>query len=458
MSTWESYLAGHQAQYQQELLDFLRIPSISALPEHAGDVQQAGEWVAARLQAAGIEHVEVMPTGGHPVVYGDWLHAPGKPTVMIYGHFDVQPVDPVHLWSSPPFDPVITEGRVYARGASDDKGNMLVPILAIEALLKSEGALPVNVKFFFEGQEEIGSPTVPPFLAANREKFACDLVISADGGQWAEDQPCILIALKGLTALQINLRGANSDLHSGMHGGAAPNPIHALVRILDSMRSPEGKILVEGFYDEVVPLSEEDRAQIAAVPHDDTNYKAGLGVDGLFGEPGYTTLERVWARPTLEINGIWGGFQGEGAKTVIPNEAHAKITCRLVANQVPGRIAGLIEAHVAKHIPPGVKVDFQRLPGNSDPYLMPADHPGNQVVHTVLKELYGKEPYYIRLGGSIAVCSLFQKELGAYTASFGFAMDDEKAHAPNEFFRLSNFELGQKGYCKLLKQMAEAEL
>jgi acetylornithine deacetylase/succinyl-diaminopimelate desuccinylase-like protein len=455
MSSWENYLAEHHARFLDELLEFLRIPSISALPEHAADVWQAGEWVAARLRAAGAEHVELLPTGGHPVVYGDWLHAPGRPTILIYGHFDTQPVDPLDLWTHPPFEPVIQNGRIYARGASDDKGCMLSPILAVEALLKTEGTLPVNVKFIFEGQEEIGSPQLPDFLAGQRDRFACDLVISADGLQWSEDQPCLLVALKGLAAVQIDVRGPNSDLHSGLHGGGIQNPIHALVRILDSMRNPEGKIMVAGFYDDVVPLSEAEQAQIAAIPADEEEYKASLDIDAVFGEPGYTTRERLWARPTLEVNGIWGGFQGAGAKTVIPSQAHAKITCRLVANQDPHQIARLIAAHVTNHTPPGVRVAVQFLPGNSDPYLMPANHPGNQAAHAILKELYGREPYYIRLGGSIAVCPLFLKELGVYTVNFAFSLEDERLHAPDEFFRLSSFERGQKGYGLLLHRLSQ---
>ena len=455
MTAWEIYLEEHQARFLDELLDFIRIPSISALPEHAADVQQAGEWVAARLEAAGVENVEVMPTGGHPVVYGDWLHAPNKPTILLYGHFDTQPADPLDLWTNPPFEPTIRDGRIYARGASDDKGCMLTPILAVEALLKGEGSLPVNVKFIFEGQEEIGSPQLADFMAKHRERFACDLVVSADGLQWEEDQPNLVVGLKGLSGVQIDVKGAYSDLHSGLHGGGIQNPIHALVRILDSMRSPDGKILVDGFYDGVVPLSEADRTEIAKVPYDEEAYKAELHIEEVFGEPGYTTRERLWARPTLEINGIWGGFQGEGTKTVLPNEAHAKITCRLVANQDPAKIAELISAYVQKNRPPGVTVTVNPLPGNSDPYLMANDHPGNKIAHEVLEELYGKAPYYTRLGGSIPVCPLFLKELGAYTVNFGFSLDDEQLHAPDEFFRLSSFERGQRGYCMLLERLGE---
>jgi acetylornithine deacetylase/succinyl-diaminopimelate desuccinylase-like protein len=453
MATWEEYLVEHRSRFLGEMLDLLRIPSISSLPENAADVQRAAEWVAARMTVAGIEGVRILPTGGHPVVYGEWLHAPGKPTVMIYGHFDTQPVDPLHLWTRPPFEPVIEDGRVYARGASDDKGNMLVPILATEALLKTQGALPVNVKFFFEGQEEIGSPQLPPFVAKHKELLTCDFVVSADGGQYGEDQPSLGVASKGLCALQIDVQGAKTDLHSGGHGGAIQNPLHALVRLLDSMRSPDGKVLVEGFYETVRPLTAEDQAKIAAVPFDEDVYKARLGIDDVFGEPGFTTRERNWGRPTLELNGIWGGFQGEGVKTVLPNEAHAKITCRLVADQDPEAICGLIEAHVAQHAPKGVKFTVRRLPGKAKPYLMPADHAGNRAAHEVLTALYGKEPFYTRTGGTIPVCELFLTNLNAYTVSFAFGLGDENVHAPDEFFRIASWEKGQVAYCRFLERL-----
>uniref|UniRef100_A0A7C1JN62 Dipeptidase n=1 Tax=Caldilinea aerophila TaxID=133453 RepID=A0A7C1JN62_9CHLR len=451
---WQNYLETHQSDFTERLLDFLRIPSISSLPEHAADVRRAGEWVMTQLRNAGMEHVEMMETGGHPVVYADWLHAPGKPTVMIYGHFDVQPVDPIALWESPPFEPVIKNDCVYARGASDDKGNMLAPILALEALLKTEGRLPVNVKCFFEGQEEIGSPTLPAFIAAHKEKFACDFILSADGGQWDETQPALLVGLKGLCALQIDVVGPAYDVHSGLYGGVIQNPIHALAAILASMRSSDGRILVEGFYDDVVPLSEAERAELARVPYDEEEVRRKLNIDAFFGEPGYTPLERAWTRPTLEVNGIWGGFQGEGVKTVLPSEAHAKITCRLVANQRPERIAQLVKAHVESHTPPGVRVKTTILENGALPYLMPADHPGNLAARDVLVEEYGKEPFLARSGGSIPVTAMFLESLGAYTVSFGFALNDERQHSPNEFFRLANFQRGQRAYCKLLYRLA----
>jgi acetylornithine deacetylase/succinyl-diaminopimelate desuccinylase-like protein len=453
--TWQSYLESNQSDFEARLLDFLRIPSISSLPEHAADVRSAGAWVMAQLQNAGMEHVEMLETGGHPVVYADWLHALGKPTVMIYGHFDTQPVDPLELWESPPFTPVVKEGRVYARGASDDKGNMLAPVLALEALLQSEGGLPINVKCFFEGQEEIGSPTLPAFIAANRSRFACDFILSADGGQWTEEQPALLVGLKGLAALQIDVVGPAYDVHSGLYGGAIQNPIHALAAILTSMRGADGRILVEGFYDEVAPLSDDDRAEIGRVPYDQEAVRQKLGIDAFFGEPGYTTLERSWGRPTLEVNGIWGGFQGEGVKTVLPSEAHAKITCRLVANQHPEKIAELLAAHVARHTPPGAQVTVSIKENGALPYLMSGDHPGNQAARDVLVGLYGKEPFLARSGGSIPVTAMFLESLGAYTVSFGFALNDERQHSPNEFFRLENFVRGQQAYCLLLHRLAQ---
>jgi acetylornithine deacetylase/succinyl-diaminopimelate desuccinylase-like protein len=453
--TWETYLVEHQSQHQDELLQFLSIPSISSLPTHGADVQRAAQWVADRLTIAGLEHVQILATGGHPVVYGEWLHAPEKPTVLIYGHFDTQPVDPLELWTYPPFTPTIIEDRVYARGASDDKGNMFTPILGVEALLKTEGALPVNVKFFLEGQEEIGSPQLPTFIAKHRDLLACDLVLSSDGGQYSEDQPSLMLSAKGLAAVQIDVRGPKGDLHSGMYGGAVPNPIHALVALLASLHSPEGKILVEGFYDSVLPLSDADRAAIAALPFDSHKYQERVGVTALLAEPGYTSQEHLAARPTLEINGIWGGFQGEGVKTVLPAEAHAKITCRLVVDQNPATIVELIARHVERYTPPGVQVMVRPLPGTAQPYLISADHWGNRAAADVLEELYGKAPYHRRTGGSIPVCELFLTHLGAYTVGFAFGLEDEQIHAPNEFYRLSSFRRGPIAYCKMLHRLAQ---
>ena len=455
MNQWKNFLQTNQPRFVEELMDFLRIASISSLPEHASDVRRAARWVQDRLQQAGVENVREMPTGGHPVVYGDWLHAGDRPTVMIYGHFDVQPVDPLGLWSNPPFEPVIDGGCIYARGASDDKGNMLIPIVAVEALLKTSGQLPVNVKFFLEGQEEIGSPQLPEFIRTHRELLTCDAVLSADGGQWDEDQAALVLGRRGICALQIDVQAAAQDVHSGTYGGTFMNPIHALALILTSLRGPDGKILVVGFYDDARPLTEVERAHIEAIPYDESGYMEKLGVPALFGEPGYSTYERTWTRPTLEINGIWGGFQGAGIKTVIPSRAHAKITCRLVPGQDPEKVTAQVIEHVDKHAPSAVNVKVSPIPGSADPYVMPYNHPANRAVEKVLHALYGKAPYITRMGGTIPVCGLFVKLLAAPMVSLSFGLKDERIHAPDEFFRLSSFKRGQKAYCLALEALAD---
>jgi len=454
---WNDQLNGNRDGAVEDLLALLRIPSVSALTRHEGDVRAAAEWVRARIEKAGIEKAEILETASHPVVYGEWLGAKDKPTVLIYGHFDVQPADPENLWTHPPFDPVIRDGRVYARGATDDKGNMLAPILAIEALLRAEGRLPLNVKLFFEGQEEIGSPDLAPLLAREKKRLACDLVLSADGGQWSETEPCLLTGLRGLAALQIDVKGPDRDLHSGMYGGAVQNPIHALVHILETLHDRDGKITVEEFHDGVIPLTAEDRAESARIPFEEKTYREEIGVAALFGEKGYTPAEQTSARPTLEINGIWGGFQGDGTKTVLPSLAHAKITCRLVPDQEPAAVLEAIARHVARVTPPGVTAEVKKMEGNSRAYLVPGDHPGNRAAADVLREMYGREPYVARMGGSIPVCNLFRENLGVSTISFGFGLMDENLHSPDEFFRLASFEKAQVGWCRFLERVAREE-
>jgi acetylornithine deacetylase/succinyl-diaminopimelate desuccinylase-like protein len=453
MPVWQEYLDSNRDRFLSELFDLLRIPSVSSLPAHDGDVHHAAEWVKARCDAAGLENARVCETGSHPIVYADWVHAPGQPTILIYGHFDVQPVDPVELWDTPPFEPDVRDGRVYARGASDDKGNMLVPLLALEALLKTEGRLPINVKLFLEGQEEIGSPAAPAFLAEHRDLLACDFVVSADSGQFSPTEPELFLSLRGLCAIQLDVCGARSDLHSGAFGGTVQNPIHALASILAALHGLDGRVTVPGFYDEVAELPAEERAQLARLPFDEQAYLHQIGVDELFGEPGYSPMERVWCRPTLEVNGIYGGFQGDGTKTVLPREAHAKITCRLVPNQDPETVARRVSAYLESLPAPGVTVRAQVLPGSARPYRAPADHPGNLAAAKVLTELYGRPPYHVGSGGSVPVCELFQQYLGVYTIGFGFALDDEQFHAPNEFYRLESFYRGQRGYCMLLERL-----
>jgi acetylornithine deacetylase/succinyl-diaminopimelate desuccinylase-like protein len=455
MATWESYLSDHKDQFIGELLEFLQIPSISSLPDHTSHVLQAAEWVEARMKTAEIESVRILPTGGHPVVYGDWLHADGKPTILIYGHFDTQPVDPLELWDHPPFEPFVKDGRIYARGATDDKGNMLIPLLVTEALLMTEGSLPVNLKFLFEGQEEIGSPQLPDFISANRDLLSCDVVLSADGGQWDEHQPALVLGTRGLAAISLEVQGPGHDLHSGTYGGTIANPIHALVQILDSMHDQDGLITVDGFYDSVRSLTADERAELALVPFSETDYLTESGASCVFGEPGFTTYERAGARPTLEVNGVYGGFQGEGLKTVLPSTAHAKISCRLAADQEPSHIADLLLTHVNKVAPTGVKVTATKAASQAFPYRIPATHPGLHIAASVLAELYSKEPYQILMGGTIPVNAMFLQHLKSYTIVFAFGLRDERQHSPNEFFRLSSFERGQKAYGSLLHRLGE---
>lgn len=451
---WEDYLSANQDRFVEELRDLVRIPSVSAKPEHMPDVEAAGEWVVTRLKAAGAENVAMYPTAGHPVVYGDWLHAGAdKPTVLLYGHFDVQPAEPFELWETPPFEAALRDDRIYGRGASDDKGGMMTPIIAAEALLKTTGKLPVNVKFFFEGQEEIGSPTLAPFISANSKMLKADMIISADGGQWSETEPCLLLGLKGLVGCEVTVTGAKSDLHSGMHGGGVANPLHGLSQIIAELKGRDGRINVPGFYDDVIDLTIEDREAIARAPFDEAEYISDLDVPDVFGEEGYTTRENLWARPTLEINGLWGGYQGGGIKTVLPREAKAKITCRLVANQTPDKIYELLKAHIESLTPKGLRVSVERLPGNADPFLVPNGHNATSAVNEVLKEVYGRDPYLVRTGGSIPVMTLLLKELGVHGAVMAFGLDDENIHAPNEFYRLSSYRKGQIAYCKLLERL-----
>ena len=452
--SWEAYLDQNQPRFVDELLDFVRIPSVSAKPENIPDVQRAAHWVAARLTAAGAERAEVLPTAGHPVVCAEWLHAGAdKPTLLIYGHFDVQPAEPFDLWTTPPFEPEIRDGRVWGRGASDDKGGMLIPILAFEAMLQAKGRLPVNVRFFFEGQEEIGSPDLPPFVTAHADRLQADMIFSADGLQWAPGQPQIVEALKGLVSLEIVVKGPRSDQHSGMVGGGIANPAFALAHILAGLRTADGLVTVEGFYDDVIPLSDAVRAAIDRVPFPDADLLAETGAPDIWGEPGFTTKERIFARPTLDINGVTSGWQGAGTKTVLPAVASAKITCRLVAAQSPEAIFDAIRAHVQKNCPPGVTAEVLRNPGRADPFLVPSGHNATAVASQILEEVYGRAPYRTRVGGSIPVMTTLLETLGVHAVMFGFSHGDENLHAPNEFFRLDAYRLGQTAYGRLFERL-----
>ncbi|WP_048600617.1 dipeptidase [Rubeoparvulum massiliense] len=441
MEKYLSYLKKSREEQLEELKELLRIPSISALSEHRQDVRAAAEWLKEALKKAGLEHVELLETAGNPVIYGDWLHAEGKPTVLVYGHYDVQPVDPLELWETPPFEPSIREGRLYARGSSDDKAQVFMHIKAVEALLKSTGSLPVNIKFCIEGEEEVGSRNLPSLLEHEQERLACDLLLISDTSMLEKGKPAICYGLRGLAGLEVIVKGAKGDLHSGLYGGAVANPIQALSKILASLHDDEGRVAVEGFYDRVEALEEEERVSMASIPFSQEKLEQELGVPSLFGEAGYSPVERMWARPTLEINGISGGFQGEGTKTVIPAKASAKITCRLVSNQDPAEIQQLIAQHVRKYTPKGVFVEVM-LTDQGHPFVTPLHHPALQAAAKAYETAYGATAAFTRMGGSIPIVEAFGRILQAPVVLMGFSLPEENFHAPNEFFTLDNYDKG----------------
>lgn len=438
---WLDYLQKQRHQHLDELKEFLAIPSISSLSEHQQDVRRAAQWTARALEKAGLENVEVMETGGHPVVYGDWLKAEDQPTVLIYGHYDVQPVDPLEQWVSPPFQAEIRNHKIFARGATDDKGQTFMHIKIVEALLHTNGTLPLNVKFCIEGEEEIGSPNLDDFVERHKKKLAADVLLVSDTPMLEKGKPAVCYGLRGLAGLQIDVKGTKGDLHSGLYGGAVQNPIHALSSILASMHDEDGRVSVAGFYDDVRPLTEAERKEFDSLSFDEEQLKQELGVDELFGEKGFSTLERTWARPTLEINGVYGGFQGEGIKTVIPAEAHAKISCRLVPDQDPEQILKLLHEHIQKHTPPGVTVTTVPF-DKGQPFLTPFDHPAIQAAGRALKAAYGTEPAFTRMGGSIPIVETFHRLLNVPAVLLGFGLPNENFHAPNEHFHLENFDKG----------------
>ena len=431
----------HRDRYVTGLKDLLAIPSISALPEHAGDVRRCAQWLVDEMTRIGLEHVRVVETSGHPIVCADWLHAEGAPTMLFYGHYDVQPVDPVDLWESPPFDATVRDGEIYARGAADDKGQVYMHLKAIEAHLTKHGRLPINVKVVLEGEEEVGSVNLDDFVRANRDALAADVVVISDSAMFARGVPSICYALRGLVYFQVDVRGTKSDLHSGLFGGAVANPAMVLAQILAQMKDRGGRVKIPGFYDNVRELSEEERAAWRRLPFNEKQYRKELEAPKLFGESEFSVLERVWARPTFEVNGILGGFTGEGAKTVIPAVAMAKVSMRLVPDQDPDVIARQFEDYLAKVAPKTVTVTVTRMHGGK-PWITEYDNPYVQAAGRAIEQGFGKAPVFCREGGSIPVVSTFQQELGAPAVLFGVGLPDENAHAPNEKLDLSNFHNG----------------
>jgi acetylornithine deacetylase/succinyl-diaminopimelate desuccinylase-like protein len=441
MNTVIDFINTNREKYVDELKAYLAIPSISALPEHAADVKRCAVWTADEMRRIGMENVRLVETPGFPVVYGDWLHAEGAPTILFYGHYDVQPVDPLNLWESPPFEATVRDGEIYARGAADDKGQVFMHFKAIEAHLKQNGKLPCNIKVILEGEEEVGSANLDNFVKDHRDDLKADVVVISDSPMFDRGIPSICYGLRGLVYFQIDLRGTKSDLHSGSFGGAVANPAFVLANILAQMKDRGGHIKIPGFYDDVRPLTEAEREQWKKLPFNEKRYAKELGAPRLWGETGYSTLERVWARPTFEVNGVLSGFTGEGAKTVIPAVAMAKVSMRLVPNQDPDKIAQLFEDYVKKVSPKTVEAKVTRMHGGK-PWMTEFDNKYVQAAGRAIKHGFGQEPVFNREGGSIPVVATFQEILGLPSVLFGVGLPDENAHAPNEKLDLGNFHGG----------------
>src|SRR6266446_5347758 len=411
MDTVIDFINVNRDRYLEELKAFLAIPSISALPQHAADVRRCADWCADEMRRIGLQNVRLIDTPGNPVVYGDWLGAPGAETILFYGHYDVQPVDPLDLWESPPFEATIRDGEIYARGSADDKGQVFMHFKAVEAHLKQHGRLPVNIKFILEGEEEVGSANLDDFVRAHKRELGADVVVISDSPMFDRGVPSICYGLRGLVYFQIDLRGSSTDLHSGSFGGAVANPAFVLAQMLAQMKDRGGRIKIPGFYDAVVPLLDEERQAWAELPFNERKYKKDFGIPKLFGESSYTTLERTWARPTFEVNGLLSGFTGEGAKTVLPAVAMAKISMRLVPNQDPDKIAQQFEAYVRKIAPKTVDLTFTRMHGGK-PWMTSFDNPFVQAAGRAIEKGFGQRPVFTREGGSIPVVSTFEEELG----------------------------------------------
>jgi acetylornithine deacetylase/succinyl-diaminopimelate desuccinylase-like protein len=428
--------ANHQ-RYLSELTAWIACPSISGDPAHASDVRASAETAAARMRAAGLS-AEVLETAGHPVAYGEWLGAPGAPTILIYGHHDVQPADPLELWITPPFAAAVRDNKIYGRGSVDDKGQVLMHVAALEAHLRVTGTLPVNVKVVVEGEEEIGSPNFEAFLARERARFACDVVVVSDTAVFAEDVPSLTVSLRGVVDWEVTVSGPASDLHSGYYGGVVRNPLEALAQMLASLKDAAGRVAVDGFYDGVRALTPDERAEYARLPFDDAREAAALGVPELAGEAGYTTLERMWRRPTLEINGMYGGYQGPGRKTIVPSFAHAKLTARLVPAQDPEHVKAAVTAHLQRHAPAGVRVAIE-AGGDVRAVETSRDHPAVAAAARAMERGFGKPPVFIGTGGTIGPVSSFDRILGLPQVLIGVGLPDDAIHAPNEKFDLGQF-------------------
>lgn len=437
---WKEYQDKNQQRFLDEMLELLRIPSISAKTEHKDDMRKCAELVRQRLMDSGADKAEVMETAGHPVVYGEKIIDPKKPTVLVYGHYDVQPPDPLELWHSGPFDPVINDGKIYARGSADDKGQFYMHVKAMETMVRTN-SLETNIKFLIEGEEEVGSPNLGKFVAKHKDLLKADVILISDSAMISMENPSLDIGVRGLSYIEVEVTGPNRDLHSGTYGGAVANPITILAKMIASLHDENNHITVPGFYDDVVEATKEERELMARAPYHENEYKQDLGVKELWGEKGYTTNERTGTRPTIEINGIWGGYTGEGAKTVLPSKATAKISARLVPNQNSKKITEMLLDHFKNIAPPYVTVHAFEHHGG-EPYMTPIDSKGYQAAAKAVQTTFGKTPIPVRGGGSIPICSILERELGIKIVFMGFGLDNDNLHSPNEKYNLENYYKG----------------
>lgn len=452
--TWKEYQEKNKDRFLNEMLDLLRIPSVSAKSEHKDDMLKCAEAVKKSLLAAGCDKAEVMSTAGHPVVYGEKIIDPSKPTVLIYGHYDVQPPEPLELWHSGPFEPVIKDGKVFARGSADDKGQFYMHVKALE-IMSQTNSMTTNIKFLIEGEEEVGSPNLGPFVAAHKDLLKCDVILISDSALLSMENPSLDVGMRGLSYIQVEVTGANRDLHSGTYGGAVANPITILAKMIASCHDENNHITIPGFYDDVLVASKEERDMLNKAPYNEQEYKDELGVKELWGEKGYTTYERTGIRPTLELNGIWGGYTGEGAKTVLPSKAYAKISARLVPNQSSHKMTEVLLNYFKSIAPSSVEVKAE-LHHGGEPYLTPIDSKGYKAASKALETTFGKTPIPVRGGGSIPICSILEKELGVKIVFMGFGLDNDNLHSPNEKYNIENYYKGIETIPYFHKYFAES--
>ncbi len=452
-STIDPYLQQHATRFEDELCDWLRMASVSADAAYQKDVRRAADWIAGQFQTMGLK-TQTHETAGHPIVYAESPAIPGAPTVLVYGHYDVQPPDPLNLWTTPAFEPTRRDGNIYARGATDDKGQVFTHVKSAEAWLKSVGQLPIQLKFLIEGEEEVGSHNLEPFIDAHRELLKADVVVVSDTSQFAKGQPAITYGLRGIVGFELRLTGPKRDLHSGTFGGAVANPANALVRLLSALHNDRGEVQVPGFYDDVEPISAREKAEFERLAFREADFCAQVGVRELFGESGYSTLERRWTRPTCDINGLTSGYQGEGSKTVLPSTASAKLTFRLVPKQDPAKIGAALEAMLRKLCPPGITLELLHR-GGAPGVVVPLDSPFVAAAAAAIEQGFGKSPVYIREGGSIPVVATFKKSLGIDTLLLGWGLDDDNTHSPNEKFCLADFHRGIKASAHLWGKLGQ---